>query len=352
MNIRSFLVSAFVVISILLGSVAPVEAVSRAGDPVYFPETGHTLAFSFRAFYDRQGGLPIFGLPLTEVFLEDGRPVQYFERARFEWHAESYSVAAGHLGRWAASKSNSPAFVPVGAAPAGARYFSEVGHSLGGEFLQFWQRNGGLATFGYPISEPFEEQALDGQIYTVQYFERSRFEYHPEAPANARVQLSHLGRQYLAEHPAPAEALAPVQSAAQAWDLVRPTHISIPRIGIDVSVIEIAFGPGVDDVPRYSAGHYWEFGAMPNTTGNIVIAGHVGYRGIIFNRLPEAQVGDDIYLQVNGQTRHYRVNEILTVLPTDVWVLHHTNQETLTLITCVPFGVYTHRLIVRATPVV
>jgi LPXTG-site transpeptidase (sortase) family protein len=42
---------------------------------------------------------------------------------------------------------------------------------------------------------------------------------------------------------------------------------------------------------------------------------------------------------------------VLTVLPSEVWVLNHTSEETLTLITCVPIGIYSHRLIVRATPV-
>src|SRR5205823_3296996 len=60
-------------------------------------------------------------------------------------------------------------------------YFPEVGHTLRGPFLSFWQNNGGLAIFGYPISEEFQDVSpTDGKTYTVQYFERNRFEYHPE----------------------------------------------------------------------------------------------------------------------------------------------------------------------------
>ncbi len=60
-------------------------------------------------------------------------------------------------------------------------WFSPVGHTLQGPFLKFWQANGGLAIFGYPISEQFPEVSeTDGKTYTVQYFERNRFEYHPE----------------------------------------------------------------------------------------------------------------------------------------------------------------------------
>ena len=92
---RQLLVFLLVVLTL---SPLSASANTIAGIPILFRETGHTLAYAFREFYDRQGGLPIFGYPLTEVFIEDGRPVQYFERARFEWHAELALVQVGHLG--------------------------------------------------------------------------------------------------------------------------------------------------------------------------------------------------------------------------------------------------------------
>jgi peptidoglycan/xylan/chitin deacetylase (PgdA/CDA1 family) len=68
----------------------------------WFPETGHTLQNSFRDYWNRYGGLQVFGYPISQEFEEDGRTVQYFERARFEWHPEHagtvYEVLLGHLG--------------------------------------------------------------------------------------------------------------------------------------------------------------------------------------------------------------------------------------------------------------
>ncbi|EFO81114.1 sortase family protein [Oscillochloris trichoides DG-6] len=338
--------------TLLLISTPTARANTAAGKPVFFPETGHTLAYSFRDFYDRQGGLAIIGLPLSEVFLEDGRPVQYFERARLEWHADLGITLAGLLGHWVAEgRTTEPAFLRADAAPPGDTYFTETGHSLGGVFRDFWLGNGGLATFGYPISEPFvETNPQDGQDYTVQYFERARFEYHPANPAPYQVQLGHLGRQYLAAHPAPEWAIAPVQSAAQAWDALRPTHIRIPRIGLNTDVVSTGYSQGAWDVPRYTAAHYWPISAYPGTAGNIILAGHVGYRGIIFNQLPNIAVGDTISVNAGGQEHRYRVAEVLTLLPEETWVMQPTPTETLTMITCVPIGVYSHRLIVRAVP--
>ncbi len=62
------------------------------------------------------------------------------------------------------------------------RYFSETGHNLGYAFRTYWENNGGLAQFGYPLTEEFTEESdtEKGKTFLVQYFQRNRFEYHPE----------------------------------------------------------------------------------------------------------------------------------------------------------------------------
>ena len=63
----------------------------------------------------------------------------------------------------------------------GSINFPETNKTLKGWFLRYWREHGGLAQHGYPISDEIEEtSALDGKTYTVQYFERSVFELHPE----------------------------------------------------------------------------------------------------------------------------------------------------------------------------
>ncbi|HMQ30523.1 MAG TPA: sortase [Chloroflexaceae bacterium] len=349
---RLTLLGILLILGATLLAPAPAAANTRAGTPVYFRETGHTLAYGFREFYERQGGLPIFGYPLTEVFVEDGRPVQYFERARLEWHGSLGLVQAGHLGRWAArGLAGHPAFAPVSDGAAGEALFAQTGHTLGGAFLTFWQRNGGLATFGLPLSQPFEELSeQDGRPYTVQYFERARLELHPANPPAYQVQLGHLGRRYLEANPPPAAADLPADSPSRAWDGLRPTRVRLPRVGVDTAVVSAGFSLGEWDVPRHTAVHYWPIAGYPGTAGNIILAGHVGYEGEIFSRLPGVQQGDEILLGAGDTERRYIVREVLTVLPSETWVMRPTPDEQLTIITCVPVGVYSHRLIVRATP--
>jgi acetyl esterase/lipase len=96
----------------------------------------------------------------------------------------------------AAIKAMVPEFFrdKLGAGQQSDRLFPETGKHLGGRFLQYWQQNGGLAQFGYPISEPMLEQSTtNGKTYTVQYFERAVFEMHPQNDAPNDVLLQLLG---------------------------------------------------------------------------------------------------------------------------------------------------------------
>ena len=173
-----------------------------ARGPRSFPETGKAVGGAFLAYWEATGGLAIHGFPLSDEFmqvLEDGREyrVQYFERTRLEYHPEAagtpFEVQLGQFGR-----RIHPADPPV-PAEAGATYFAETGHNLSEGFLAYWGANGGLALFGFPISEPITERLEDGREYRVQYFERARFEYHPENLAPFDILLGQFGRRILAE---------------------------------------------------------------------------------------------------------------------------------------------------------
>ena len=76
----------------------------EAGDEncLFFSETGHQICSPFRERWEQSGGLAQHGFPLTDAFDENGRPVQYFERSRFEWHPDNppeFQVQLGLLSR-------------------------------------------------------------------------------------------------------------------------------------------------------------------------------------------------------------------------------------------------------------
>lgn len=74
------------------------------------------------------------------------------------------------------------------------RTFTETGKTVCGKFLEYWLTHGGLVQQGFPISNEFiEVSELNGRRYTVQYFERSVFELHPENQPPNDVLLAQLG---------------------------------------------------------------------------------------------------------------------------------------------------------------
>jgi len=177
-------------------------------DVRYFPETGFTTGHGFLRYWEQYGGLATFGYPISpemqEVNPSDGKTytVQYFERARFEWHPgawpERYDVLLGLLGRTVTANRTAEApFQPVQAgSDTSCTFFAATGHRLCFGFRDYWQQHGGLAILGYPISEEFVKNG-----YVVQYFERQRLEYHPDNPPGWRVLGGLLGRQvYDATH--------------------------------------------------------------------------------------------------------------------------------------------------------
>ena len=77
---------------------------------------------------------------------------------------------------------------------AGCQTFPETKQTVCGRFLTYWQEHGGLAQQGFPISAEIQEKSdLNGQTYTVQYFERAVFEKHPENQPPYDVLLAQLG---------------------------------------------------------------------------------------------------------------------------------------------------------------
>ncbi len=176
------------------------------GDNVrYFPTTQHSIAGPFKEFWESRGGLPILGYPISEPFQENGLTVQYFERFVLEYHDEyartRTEIQPRLLGTLAAKDRPEVAFKRL-AEPGAAYtpspntlYFDETGHTLSGSFRTYWEANGGLALFGYPISEPFGMLGADGIVRQVQYFQRCRVDYFPEYESTPYyVQLGLLAR--------------------------------------------------------------------------------------------------------------------------------------------------------------
>ena len=123
-------------------------------------------------------------------------------------------------------------------------------------------------------------------------------------------------------------------------------YVEIPKIGVQLPIYH---GTGADSLER-GVGHLLG-SSLPvgGDSTHTILTGHSGMATQkMFSDLPQLEVGDVFYLNVLGETLAYQVDQIHTVLPHDTTYLGiEQNRDLCTLVTCTPFGVNTHRLLVR-----
>jgi hypothetical protein len=201
---------AAVIAPILAVALVPVaqqvaaEQAAQIASCQTFAETGKSVCGRFLGYWQGHGGVAQQGYPIShdiqEVSAVDGKTyvVQYFERAVFEYHPENqapFGVLLSLLGSelYKLKYPNGAPGQQANSSP-GSVFFAETGRRLGGRFLGYWQSYGAVMQQGYPVSDEFQERSeVDGKQYTVQYFERAAFEFHPENAPPYDVLLSQLG---------------------------------------------------------------------------------------------------------------------------------------------------------------
>jgi hypothetical protein len=155
----------------------------------FFQETKHNIKYGFRDYWHNNGEVAAFGYPITEEFTDNGVIVQYFERARLEYR--DGEIVLGLLGTelTAGKFFQTVRFFP---SEDDDVYFGPTQHSVSGPFLTYWRDNGGLETFGYPLSQNIQD---DGSEY--QWFERARLEWHPWLAEGHRIVRGSIGTEAL-----------------------------------------------------------------------------------------------------------------------------------------------------------
>lgn len=125
-------------------------------------------------------------------------------------------------------------------------------------------------------------------------------------------------------------------------------YVEIPKIGVQLPIYH---GTDNDSLDR-GIGHLLG-SSLPvgGTSAHSILTAHSGMASQkMFSDLPQLKVGDVFYLKVLGETLAYQVDQIHTVLPHDTTYLGiEQNEDLCTLVTCTPFGVNTHRLLVRGS---
>jgi len=191
----------------------------------------------------------------------------------------------------------------------------------------------------------------------------------PTATAPART----IDRTILAAPPPPPSPTptrsaegAPAPTATPVPPMPRPTRLSIPAIKVETDIVEVGISPiAIDgqraviwDVPAFAVGHHFS-SANPGEGENVVLSGHDDWQGEVFRDLYKLRKGDEIAVRAGDRAVRYRVDELLLLPETgqplaqreaNARFIGTTGDERLTLVTCWPYGVDDHRLVVIARP--
>ena len=123
-------------------------------------------------------------------------------------------------------------------------------------------------------------------------------------------------------------------------------YVEIPKIGV---YLPVEHGTSADTLEK-SVGHVVGT-SLPvgGASTHAVLSAHSGMASSkLFSDIDQLAEGDTFYIHVLGEVLAYKVDAIHTVLPTDTSLLQiEDNKDLVTLVTCTPFGVNTHRLLVR-----
>jgi hypothetical protein len=212
-------------LALILGSSLVVRPASAQSQRC-FPETGFCISGVIRGYWERNGGLAVFGFPISAQRDEtvEGSwtgPVQWFERDRLEDHSnQALGVLAGRLGAHYLELQGRP-WSQGDEGPRPGRNlcirFPETGYNVCAPFSYYWEHRGGLERFGYPIT-PAMQETVEGKVYLVQYFERRRMEYHPENQPPYDILLGLLGRDVLAIEGAGGACPVVSQTLQRTWE--------------------------------------------------------------------------------------------------------------------------------------
>ncbi|GAB3697904.1 class C sortase [Corynebacterium nasicanis] len=134
---------------------------------------------------------------------------------------------------------------------------------------------------------------------------------------------------------------------AQLHELETMARLVVPSAGVDLPV----YHGTSEEVLDKGVGHLYGSDLPVGGPGShAVLTAHTGLTtATLFDNLIDARVGDPIYLQISGEKLKYEVHDTRVVLPEETESLAQAaGEDLLTLITCTPYGVNTHRLLVHA----
>ena len=207
----------------------------------------------------------------------------------------------------------------------------------------------GIAALGlmlYPLAGDLLSERYHSDIettYTAAIADTDDFELTAQREAAERYNAMLSGAATITEGGVSAPPLAYAQQLTVGGAMC---YVDIPKINV---YLPVQHGTGAETLEK-SVGHVVGT-SLPvgGSSTHAVLSAHSGMASSkLFSDIDQLAVGDVFYIHVLGEVLVYKVDAIHTVLPTDTSRLQiEDGKDLVTLVTCTPFGVNTHRLLVR-----
>lgn len=197
----------------------------------------------------------------------------------------------------------------------------------------------GLGLLNYPYLSSLYSQ----REYRAQ-FEAYQQEMESTQQDSQRQQAQQYNQQLSTEQSALEDAFSSQQPSGGEEGLLG--YVEIEKIDVYLPIYEGT----TEQILRKGIGHL-SGSSLPvgGESTHAVLAGHSGLASqLMFTELEQLEIGDRFSLYVMGEELCYQVDQILTVEPWQTDALQiEEGKDMVTLITCVPYGVNSHRLLVR-----
>ena len=207
----------------------------------------------------------------------------------------------------------------------------------------------GVAALGlmlYPLAGELLSERYHSDIetaYTAAIADTDDIELTAQREAAERYNAMLSGAATIAEGGASAPPLAYAQQLTVGGVMA---YVDIPKINV---YLPVQHGTDADTLEK-SVGHVVGT-SLPvgGSSTHAVLSAHSGMASSkLFSDINQLTEGDAFYIHVLGEVLAYQVDNIATVLPTDTSLLQIADgKDFVTLVTCTPFGINTHRLLVR-----
>ena len=207
----------------------------------------------------------------------------------------------------------------------------------------------GVAALGlmlYPLAGELVSEKYHSDVettYTAAIEDTDAAELTTQREAAEQYNAMLSGAATITEGGASAPPLAYVQQLTVGGVMA---YVDIPKINV---YLPVQHGTDADTLER-AVGHVVGTSLrVGGSSTHAVLSAHSGMASSkLFSDIDQLAAGDVFYIHVLGDTLAYKVDAIHTVLPTDTSLLQiEDSKDYVTLVTCTPFGVNTHRLLVR-----